>query len=237
MSRTEPIIVGPGQTRHAGGRSFVVPDELQCKVRTSDLGGRLCIMLADHNPWEGPPLHSHRDGDEWFYVVKGEFVYEVGGKLYRVVEGGSLVAPQKIPHRYFNGPTSQRTQYVPSALNRQHLLIEKSRSHCWKASLFLKWFSENPRPLAAVRLQDVDESLSSMESSGSDSLTEVRSHPFHYEKNDLVICGQILRTDTTDDAPQCSQPWRRRRYFNGTGGATGCPASGPLRVIAVHLAP
>ncbi len=106
MPRTEPIIVGPGQTRHADGRSLVVPDELQCKVRTSDLGGRLCIMLADHNPWEGPPLHSHRDGDEWFYVVKGEFVYEVGGKLYRVVEGGSLVAPQKIPHRYINGPTS-----------------------------------------------------------------------------------------------------------------------------------
>ncbi|MGC2417187.1 MAG: cupin domain-containing protein [Candidatus Acidiferrales bacterium] len=104
MSRTEPIIVGPGQTRHADGRSLVVPDELQCKVRTSDLGGRLCIMLADHAPWEGPPLHTHRDGDEWFYVIKGEFVYEVGGKLHRVVEGGSLVAPQKIPHRYINGP-------------------------------------------------------------------------------------------------------------------------------------
>ena len=103
MSRTEPIIVGPGQTRCADGRSLVVPDELQCKVRTADLGGRLCIMLADHAPWEGPPLHTHRDGDEWFYVVKGEFVYEVGGKLHRVVEGGSLVAPQKIPHRLSMG--------------------------------------------------------------------------------------------------------------------------------------
>ena len=50
------------------------------------------------------PFTAHRDGDEWFYVIKGEFVYEVGGKLYRVVEGGSLVAPQKIPHRYINGP-------------------------------------------------------------------------------------------------------------------------------------
>jgi len=109
MSRTEPIIVGPGQTRHADGRSLVVPDELQCKVRTSDLGGRLCITLADHAPWEGPPLHTHRDGDEWFYVIKGEFVYEVGGKLHRVVEGGSLVAPQKIPHRYINGPLPSLT--------------------------------------------------------------------------------------------------------------------------------
>jgi mannose-6-phosphate isomerase-like protein (cupin superfamily) len=50
------------------------------------------------------PPYTHRVGDEWFYVIKGEFVYEVGGKLHRVVEGGSLVAPQKFPHRYINGP-------------------------------------------------------------------------------------------------------------------------------------
>jgi hypothetical protein len=37
-------------------------------------------MLVDHAPWGGPPLHTYRDGDEWFYVTKVEFVYEVGGK-------------------------------------------------------------------------------------------------------------------------------------------------------------
>ncbi len=104
MSDIQTIIVRPGHTRLADGRSLVVPDGVQCKVRTSDLGGRLCIMLADHAPWEGSPLHSHLDGDEWFYVTKGEFVYEVGGVLHRVTEGGSLVAPRRIPHRYINGP-------------------------------------------------------------------------------------------------------------------------------------
>jgi len=104
MGGSEVIIVGPGQTRHADGCSLVVPDEVQCKLRTADLEGRLCIMLADHGPWEGPPLHRHLDGDEWFYVLKGQFVYEVGGVLYRVMEGGSLLAPRRMPHRYINGP-------------------------------------------------------------------------------------------------------------------------------------
>jgi quercetin dioxygenase-like cupin family protein len=104
MSENEIILVGPGQTRHADGHSVVVPDEVQCKVRTSDLGGRLSIVLADHAPWQGSPLHRHLDGDEWFYVIKGEFAYEVGGVLYRILEGGSLVAPTRIPHRYINGP-------------------------------------------------------------------------------------------------------------------------------------
>jgi quercetin dioxygenase-like cupin family protein len=106
VSRTEPIIVGPGQTRHADGQSLVVPHEAQCKVRTSDLEGRLCILMLEHSPWGGSPLHFHRDADEWFYVVKGEFVFEVGGKLYRLIESGSMVAPHKIPHRYLNGPAS-----------------------------------------------------------------------------------------------------------------------------------
>ena len=53
MNGNAAIIVGPGQTRHADGRSVLVPDEVQCKIRTSDLGGRLCIMLAHHGPWEG----------------------------------------------------------------------------------------------------------------------------------------------------------------------------------------
>lgn len=104
MSGNGAILVGPGETRHADGRSLVVPDEVQCKVRTADLDGRLCVMLADHGPWEGAPLHRHRDGDEWFYVTKGEFVYEVGGSLHRLTEGGSLIAPRGIPHRYINGP-------------------------------------------------------------------------------------------------------------------------------------
>jgi quercetin dioxygenase-like cupin family protein len=104
MSGNEVIIVGPGQTRDADARSLVAPDGVQCKVRTSDLGGRLSIVLADHAPWQGSPLHRHLDGDEWFYVIKGEFAYEAGSVLHRVLEGGSLVAPTRIPHRYINGP-------------------------------------------------------------------------------------------------------------------------------------
>lgn len=100
----QAIIVGPGQTRQSDGHAVVAPGEVQCKVRTADLGGRLSVVLADHAPWQGSPLHRHLDGDEWFYVIKGEFAYEVGGVLHRVLEGGSLVAPSGVPHRYINGP-------------------------------------------------------------------------------------------------------------------------------------
>ena len=27
----------------------------------------------------GPPRHVHFEQDEWFYVIKGDYVFEVGG--------------------------------------------------------------------------------------------------------------------------------------------------------------
>ncbi len=102
----EPIFVGPGATRHADGNALVVPDELQCKVRTSDLSGRVCLMRADHLPFQGAPLHLHRDYDEWFFVEKGEFVVEINGKLFHMAQGASMVGPKGVPHRYINGPAT-----------------------------------------------------------------------------------------------------------------------------------
>ena len=32
-------------------------------------------------PLESPPLHRHRKQDEWWYIVKGEYRFEVDGHL------------------------------------------------------------------------------------------------------------------------------------------------------------
>ncbi|MCB9137307.1 MAG: cupin domain-containing protein [Caldilineaceae bacterium] len=50
----------------------------------------------------GPTRHSHHDQDEWFYVLEGEFAFEVGGENYRLKAGGSLLALRKIPHVWAN---------------------------------------------------------------------------------------------------------------------------------------
>jgi quercetin 2,3-dioxygenase len=40
----------------------------------------------------------HYDQDEWFYVVQGEFTFEVGQGRFRLNPGDSLLAPRKVPH-------------------------------------------------------------------------------------------------------------------------------------------
>lgn len=46
----------------------------------------------------GPARHLHYDQDEWFYVVAGEFLMEVGGERFALHPGDALLAPRNVPH-------------------------------------------------------------------------------------------------------------------------------------------
>jgi uncharacterized cupin superfamily protein len=48
----------------------------------------------------GPPRHFHYEQDEWFYVIKGEFAFEVGDKGFSLSPGDSLFAPRMVPHAW-----------------------------------------------------------------------------------------------------------------------------------------
>jgi len=71
---------------------------LDCKVSTHDTHGQLYIFEHTNMGKGGPPRHLHHEQDEWFYVIQGEFVFEVGDQQFRLKPGDSLFAPRKVPH-------------------------------------------------------------------------------------------------------------------------------------------
>jgi quercetin dioxygenase-like cupin family protein len=50
----------------------------------------------------GPPLHLHHREDEWFYVARGRFVFEIDGKRTELGQGGSVLAPRGLSHCWAN---------------------------------------------------------------------------------------------------------------------------------------
>ncbi len=46
----------------------------------------------------GPARHLHYEQDEWFYILEGEFQFEVGADHFRLQPGDSLLAPRQVPH-------------------------------------------------------------------------------------------------------------------------------------------
>jgi mannose-6-phosphate isomerase-like protein (cupin superfamily) len=73
-------------------------DSFYSKVSTNDTDGSLYIYESDRINPGGPPLHVHYDQDEWWYVLKGQFMIKVGDEVYTAVAGDSVFGPRKIPH-------------------------------------------------------------------------------------------------------------------------------------------
>src|SRR4051812_6383640 len=48
------------------------------KVSGKDCNGSMSVYDTFRNDKVGPPLHSHDDLDEWFFVMEGEFKFKVG---------------------------------------------------------------------------------------------------------------------------------------------------------------
>jgi quercetin dioxygenase-like cupin family protein len=70
------------------------------KVLTKDSGGALFVMEHQSHEKGGPPRHLHHNEDEWFYVVEGEYIAEIGSDRFQLKPGDSLLAPRQVAHAW-----------------------------------------------------------------------------------------------------------------------------------------
>jgi quercetin dioxygenase-like cupin family protein len=73
------------------------------KVSGQDTHGALFLM--EHvglTKGGGPPRHLHYEQEEWFYVIEGELVAEVGKEKFRLKAGDSVFAPRRVPHAFLH---------------------------------------------------------------------------------------------------------------------------------------
>lgn len=79
---------------------LIMGGRFDLKVSGRDTGGDLCIYDTIRSSRGGPALHRHHFQDEWFYVVRGEFIVQVGDDTLALHPGDSAFAPRKIPHAF-----------------------------------------------------------------------------------------------------------------------------------------
>jgi uncharacterized cupin superfamily protein len=77
-------------------------EKVWTKVSGKDTAGAWSAFESLAPAGFGVPLHLHHSQEEWFWILEGELVFEVGGKRYDLTPGSSLLAPRKIPHRWKN---------------------------------------------------------------------------------------------------------------------------------------
>lgn len=79
---------------------LIMGGQFDCKVSGKDTDGDLCIYDTLRQEKGGPALHLHHNQDEWFYIIKGEFIAKIGDDLLHLKAGDSAFAPRKIPHAF-----------------------------------------------------------------------------------------------------------------------------------------
>ena len=70
------------------------------KVTSRDNPGGLFVMEGTQTKRGGPPRHVHYEQDEYFYILEGRYMFEVGGDRFEVGPGDSLFGPRRLPHTF-----------------------------------------------------------------------------------------------------------------------------------------
>ncbi|TPE43485.1 cupin domain-containing protein [Pontibacter mangrovi] len=74
---------------------------LDVKVSGRDTDGALAIFeQTSVSPGKGTPLHLHHDQDEIFYVLEGQYAFQVGEQKHDLAQGDTIFLPRKIPHAW-----------------------------------------------------------------------------------------------------------------------------------------
>ena len=91
-----PILVSADQDRFGEQRGLGV-STITFKVMPGD-SRDVFIIENTFQEKGGPARHLHYEQDEWFYIVEGEFIMEIGQDRFRLTPGDSILGPSKIPH-------------------------------------------------------------------------------------------------------------------------------------------
>lgn len=101
-SFTQPAISpsGDGMIAMAFGTHII-------RIFAEDTGGACGMLEAIVPAGEGPPCHVHENEDEFFRVLRGRFGFWCAEEYVELTEGGCIVLPRSIPHRFRNIGTEE----------------------------------------------------------------------------------------------------------------------------------
>jgi len=98
----------------AGDPLDVLGDELRFLAVGEGTGRRFDFMIQNYSYLVGPPLHTHRDQDDTFYVLDGVLSVQIGDEVYDLEPGDFATAPPGVPHTFGN---MRRGQALVRAVN------------------------------------------------------------------------------------------------------------------------
>jgi quercetin dioxygenase-like cupin family protein len=97
---TKGISLKDGQARNREKIS-ITGTPVDFKLLSQDTDGDQAIFISSNNRrGSGPPLHVHQKFDEFFCVLEGEFLFQVGDEKTRLKPGDTMFVPRNVNHGF-----------------------------------------------------------------------------------------------------------------------------------------
>ncbi|MBD2755274.1 cupin domain-containing protein [Spirosoma validum] len=101
-----PTALGKPFTVKAGKDRFNEPILYQgvnpnlVKISAKDTDGQLAVFEYEGLAKIGPPVHMHLHQDEIFYVIEGEYLFQIGDQRQTLEAGDTIFLPRNIAHTW-----------------------------------------------------------------------------------------------------------------------------------------
>lgn len=99
------FVVRNGESRFFGKNTTASSNYGRCIISSVDTQNQLYIAGASknsNNKKGGPALHIHHQDDEIFYVVSGEFLFQLENEIILGKAGDTIFAPRGVAHTFAN---------------------------------------------------------------------------------------------------------------------------------------
>jgi mannose-6-phosphate isomerase-like protein (cupin superfamily) len=94
------IKVEAGKDRFGKPISLFEGDTFYTKVSTTDTDGDVYVFESTRVKEGGPSFHLHYEQDEFWYILKGEFLFKVGDETFTAKAGDTVCGPRNVPHAF-----------------------------------------------------------------------------------------------------------------------------------------
>src|SRR3989454_9764067 len=93
-----PIVLPPG-----GGKVLhVLGNQWRLLASREETGAPIAVLEGTFRPKTGAPMHVHRQHEETFYVLEGEFTFQLGTQTVQAPAGTFVFVPRDVPHAFEN---------------------------------------------------------------------------------------------------------------------------------------
>lgn len=99
-TKNDGFIVKKGKNRSGRPTPFMLVNPNDAKISAKDTNGQISMFEYTGTQKIGPPLHLHYDQDEVFYIVEGEYIFQLGETKSVLKAGDTIFLPRNIQHTW-----------------------------------------------------------------------------------------------------------------------------------------